>query len=168
MKVYNYDPDTREYVGWSEADESPRQPGVWLIPAFSTDTPPPDQKSGFVRKFVNGAWIYSLIEPEETDPETPPDPEPIDPLTLPMDRLTFWLVAASAGVSKWSVRDRVAGLPEETVVQRRDKYEAIAWLEEAKQYRRYDLLLMTFAEAEGITSDMLDTLWKWGIHQQET
>ena len=86
-------------------------------------------------------------------------PAPIDPLTKPLDRLAFWLVAASAGVSKWSVRDRITGMPEATPEEFRAKAEAIAWFEEAKQYRRYDPILVAQAEAEGITSEQLDALW---------
>lgn len=36
MKVYTYNPITGELVGISEADESPLEPGVILMPAYST------------------------------------------------------------------------------------------------------------------------------------
>lgn len=39
--IYHYHPVSREYLGYSEADESPREPGNYLIPAFSTLTQPP-------------------------------------------------------------------------------------------------------------------------------
>ena len=39
--VYNYDPRTRIYTGASQADESPLEPGVFLIPAHATSQPPP-------------------------------------------------------------------------------------------------------------------------------
>lgn len=164
--AYNYHPATGEYLGASVADESPREPGVFILPGYATWTPPPEPEDGFIIRFVDGAWGYSPL----TDPESPPteEPEPVDPLTLPMDRLTFWLVAASAGVSKWSVRDRIAAMPEETPEDKIAKYEAIAWFEEAKVYRRYDPILMTFSEAEGITPEQLDVLWAWGIPQMET
>lgn len=41
MLVYNYHHVTRAYLGESEADESPLEPGVWLIPADATDVSPP-------------------------------------------------------------------------------------------------------------------------------
>ena len=39
--VYNYDPHTHIYTGESQADESPLEPGVFLIPAHATSQPPP-------------------------------------------------------------------------------------------------------------------------------
>jgi hypothetical protein len=93
----------------------------------------------------------------------PPPTQQEDPLTKPLPRLDFWLVAASAGVSKWSVRDRIAAMPEATTEEFLVKAEVIAWFEEASQYRRYDPVLVTMAEAEGINSDQLDALWVWAL-----
>jgi hypothetical protein len=41
MLVYNYDSVLKFYVSTSEADESPLEPGVWLIPAHATTVEPP-------------------------------------------------------------------------------------------------------------------------------
>ena len=79
-----------------------------------------------------------------------------DPLAQPLDRLTFWLAAAEIGVSKWSVRDKIALMPAGV-----DRDAAIAWFEEARQYRRHDPLLIQLAAAEGITEPQLDALWTW-------
>lgn len=40
--VYNYDPTTGEYTGENIANESPLEPGVYLIPAHSTEIAPPE------------------------------------------------------------------------------------------------------------------------------
>lgn len=90
-------------------------------------------------------------------------PAPADPLAEPLDRLRFWLAAASVGVSKWSVRDRIAAMPETTYEEKVAKDEAIAWFEEAKQYRRDDPLLIQLAAAEGISEAELDALWAWAV-----
>ena len=58
--VYNYDPDTREYLGPETAHESPMEPGVYLLPAHSTETAPPEADDGHVPVFADGAW--TLVE----------------------------------------------------------------------------------------------------------
>jgi len=83
---------------------------------------------------------------------------PVDPLTIPLPRLEFWLVAAQANVSKWSIRDRIAAMEEGP-----EKFEAIAWFEDADRYRREDPILNEMAPAEGITPEQLDALWIWGL-----
>ena len=60
MKVYNYDPETGEYMGVGQADESPREPGAYLIPAHATEKEPPAGKTDHARVFRDDAWV--LIE----------------------------------------------------------------------------------------------------------
>jgi hypothetical protein len=40
--VYQYDL-TGRYLGATTADESPREPGIWLLPARTTEQAPPEQ-----------------------------------------------------------------------------------------------------------------------------
>jgi len=82
----------------------------------------------------------------------------VDPLTTPLPRLEFWLAAAQANVSKWSIRDRIAAMTEGV-----EKWEAIAWFEEAVQYRRDDPILVAQAALESITPEQLDALWIWAL-----
>ena len=42
MKIYNYHPETGEYVGVEAAVESPLEPGVYLLPASSSLLAPPE------------------------------------------------------------------------------------------------------------------------------
>ena len=56
--VYNYDPHTRIYTGASQADESPLEPGVYLIPAHATtDAVPQSQEGQLARRLLdNSGW----------------------------------------------------------------------------------------------------------------
>lgn len=85
--VYNYHPDYKNYVGFSEAFESPLEPGVFIIPAHATKIPPPLVKDGEVQIFneetnkwevckdQRGTWYGTekVMEFEHFDPKNPPE-----------------------------------------------------------------------------------------------
>lgn len=58
MKIYNYDGTSGEYIGQSEAQKSPLEENVYLIPANATDKQPLASKNGFAVCFKKGAWQY--------------------------------------------------------------------------------------------------------------
>lgn len=72
MKIYNYD-DNGIFINESLADESPLEPGVFLIPACSTTIEPPEYKDGFYIKFNSelNEFVYEEkpIEVKEADNE---------------------------------------------------------------------------------------------------
>ena len=68
--VYQTARDGR-YVGPAEADESPLEPGVFLIPAGCVEQRPPIPASDKeVPVFVDGKWVLVPVPPE-------PEPEPV-------------------------------------------------------------------------------------------
>ncbi|MCZ7499380.1 MULTISPECIES: hypothetical protein [unclassified Agrobacterium] len=73
MEIYNFNPDDGVYLGVSVADPDPLSDGEYLIPAFATILRPPEEREGFVWRFVDGAWGYS----PEGEYETPPAEEPV-------------------------------------------------------------------------------------------
>jgi hypothetical protein len=111
-------------------------------------------QSGFAEEFLDEGHPDLVIFLAPLEPE---------PLAQPLDRLRFWLAAASAHISKWDIRDRIAAMPDSTFEEKQEKGEAIAWFEEAKQYRRDDPLLIRFAAEEGISEQELDALWIWTV-----
>ena len=58
--VYNYDPNTGEYLGPETAHESPLEPGVYLMPAHSTEAEPPEAGEHQAAVYSDGAW--TLVE----------------------------------------------------------------------------------------------------------
>lgn len=76
MNVYHYHPTTGEYVGQSEADPSPLEPGVFLVPAYATSVAPPSTcTEGYFIAWDGNAWAEVAIPPPEpVEPEPPRDP----------------------------------------------------------------------------------------------
>lgn len=69
--IYHYHPETKEYIGSSEARRSPLdEDEVYLIPAFATETAP-NLEENTISHFIEGAWVnQELVEEveEEADP----------------------------------------------------------------------------------------------------
>lgn len=72
MKIHHYHQETLGYIGESDADESPLEPGVFLIPAHATVVAPPADVAGKTRHFEGGAWVLRDIPP----PPKPKEPTP--------------------------------------------------------------------------------------------
>jgi len=56
MRIYNYDPITHEFLSEGAADESPLEPGVYLIPANATVKPVPALKPGEAAIYGDDKW----------------------------------------------------------------------------------------------------------------
>ena len=64
------------FIGLTVADESPLEPGVFLLPAGAVDTAPPNVPEGQRAKWTGAAWALEAIpQPEQGPP--PPTPEQI-------------------------------------------------------------------------------------------
>lgn len=60
-------------MGEGQADESPLEPGVFLIPAHATDITPPAEVAGKTRHFEGGAWVLRDIPPPPAPPVKTPE-----------------------------------------------------------------------------------------------
>lgn len=56
MRIYNISPITGEFVSMGDADESPLEPGVWLIPAWAVEKAPPKTGERKVAVYRDGKW----------------------------------------------------------------------------------------------------------------
>ena len=61
------------FIGQTTADESPLEPGVFLLPAGAVDAPTPVIPEGQRAKW-NGSWVFEDIP----QPEPEPEPQPIE------------------------------------------------------------------------------------------
>lgn len=63
--------DKNYFVGITTADESPLEPGVFLLPAGCVDADPPELREGFMARWDDG-WVYEPVpEPDVVEPEEP-------------------------------------------------------------------------------------------------
>ena len=85
MNIYHYIADTGIFYAEGVADESPLEPGVFLIPAHATTIAPPEVTNPEVAVFKNGGWSVELLPPPPK-PEPAPIVEPPIPLT-PAEKL---------------------------------------------------------------------------------
>ena len=87
MKTYNYIADTGIFYSEVVADESPLEPGVFLIPAHATTVAPPQVTNPEIAVFKDGEWSVEVLPPPpEPEPEPQPEPEPLVELT-PAEKL---------------------------------------------------------------------------------
>lgn len=100
-QVYGYDRTTKEYTGPQSAPDSPREPGVYLIPANSTGLEPPASGEHQAACFVDGVWqlkpdyrgekYYSTVDQSEHEiKELGVEPDASWTQTKPTDREAVW------------------------------------------------------------------------------
>lgn len=95
MRIYNYDANGF-FTGASLADESPLEPGVFLIPAFATELAPPDFGADQFAVFDGAAW--SIHDTPAPNPEPEPGPESAAPGIGPLRQARLSLLQALATV----------------------------------------------------------------------
>ncbi len=59
--IYNYDPQTRVFTGASQTDESPLEPGVYLIPAHATTDAVPQAQEGQLARWRVDDRMWEVI-----------------------------------------------------------------------------------------------------------
>lgn len=94
MQIYHYHHVTGEFLGEGVADESPLEPGVFIIPAHATTIQPLEYREGMTRCFIDGKWQYVPASVLETSPEeTPSEPTQEDILKTMRDAIQNYLDA---------------------------------------------------------------------------
>jgi hypothetical protein len=78
MNIYHYIADTGIFYSEGIADESPLEPGVFLIPAHATTVAPPEVTEPEIAVFRDGEWSVEVL-PAPPEPELIPEPVPPEP-----------------------------------------------------------------------------------------
>lgn len=79
------------FAGAVVADGSPREPGVYLLPAGAVDSPPPHEPEGMRAKWVLGAWLLEEINPPVVDvPQPTPEEIQAQIVQATQSRLDAW------------------------------------------------------------------------------
>lgn len=66
MQIYHYSEATGVYLGSSQAQADPMEPGRWLIPAWATSVPAGEEIDGMEQVFNGTEWVYrDLLQPDE-------------------------------------------------------------------------------------------------------
>jgi hypothetical protein len=82
MEVHHWNPETHQYIGSSLADESPLEPGVFLIPAFATLASPSSiVTENHILTWDGDMWKETNI-PDLTEPSEKQTPIVSDPMQL--------------------------------------------------------------------------------------
>lgn len=155
MKIYHYDLETGAFLGEGTADESPLEPGVFLIPRGAVAGPHPGTPpEGHYMRLINGVWEAWII------PATPE--EPTVPQKTEAEILTEW--RESTVVSRFQARAalHLAGLLEqvETYMSSPDTpiLSKLAW-QDAQEFRRMSPTVLALAAMLGLSEEALDKLF---------
>jgi hypothetical protein len=97
MNIYHYIADTGIFYSEGVADESPLEPGIFLIPAHATTVAPPVVTEPEIAVFRDGEWSVELLPP-------PPEPEPV-PLPTPPEPLVELTPAEKLAASGLTVEE---------------------------------------------------------------
>lgn len=89
MNIYHYHPETGVFLGRGQADESPLEPGHFLIPAHATESAPPTPGANENVAWINGAWVVVPVPEPEPEPEPDPLPDPTPPSVDLLRRIAF-------------------------------------------------------------------------------
>lgn len=144
MIVYNYHPETGQLLGQSEADESPLEEGVFLIPAFSTPTIPPACSDAQYVVFNGSAWEIKDIPVEVPVPDPASEPQVIYPISPRQIRQALTALNFRAGV--------------ESAVAAGDQ-DLKDWWEFSSSFERNHPEVIAMGTQLGVSSEQLDALW---------
>lgn len=142
MRIFHYSLEGL-FIGEGVADESPLEPGVYLIPAWATATVPPDVEEGQRVRWSGEAW-------QVEDVPAPADPEPTVPSVVTMRQARLALHAAGMLTQ---VDAAIDALPEPPRTEARIEWDFSSTVERNKPF------VAMIGQALGLSSEDMDALF---------
>lgn len=139
------------YLGETVADESPLEPGTWLLPAGAVEPAPPDPPEGKWPRWIDGAWTL------DAPPAVPARQEDgfvtrASGKRVPLVVSRFQGRAALHLAGKLQLVEAILTSPQADPLQR------LAWTD-AGSFRRTSPTVLAMADVLGLNSDALDDLF---------
>jgi hypothetical protein len=150
------------FVGPTTADESPLEPGVFLIPFGAVDTAPPDVPEGQRAQWTGTEFVFEDIPEPEPEPVWEPEPEPETPERL-VARVTVAIQTRLDDFARTRNYDGIlsaATYAASSIERFRSEGEYAINARDATWAKAYELLAELLAEYEstGILPDIDDVL----------
>lgn len=145
MKIVSQLDANGYFVAAVEADQSPLEPEVFLIPGGAIDVAPPTIPQGKVALWQNGAWAF-VNPPDDIQQEQPP----VNGVPQVVTRAQAKAALAQAGLL--DTVQTIMDNPETPVLYR------IAW-NDAQEFRRTSPTLAALAALINLSQQDLDNLF---------
>lgn len=133
------------FVAPVEADESPLEPGVYLIPGGAIDVTPPVVPAGKVALWQGAAWAF-VTAPDPAQQQTPP----VNGIPQVVTRFQ-----ARAALHLAGLLPQVEAM---MAAHETDMLARLAW-SDAQEFRRQSPTVLSMAAALGLTEQQLDVLF---------
>lgn len=143
MKIVSQLDANGYFAGAVEADESPLEPGVFLIPGGAIDVTPPNVPQGKVALWQNG-WVF--VNPPEPEQEEPPLNGVPQVVTRFQARAALHLAGLLTTVESLMTDPQT------------DMLARLAW-QDAQEFRRQSPTVLSMAATLGLTDAQLDALF---------
>lgn len=135
------------FIGITTADESPLEPGVYLLPSGCIQTNIPNVPDGKLAKWNNG-WVFEDIPQPEPEP-APPTPEELQ---------AEWLKNASVSMRQARLALLQLNLLDQVDAAITDRASKIEW-EYATSVERNSPLVQNLSSGLGLSQAQLDDLF---------
>ena len=138
------------FIGSVQADPSPLEPGVWLIPGGAVEIAPPALSEGQRAQWVDSKW--TVVDPE---PELEPEPDPTPEELLAAERENMLVSPAQMRLTL----HRMGLLAQVQAIADADPEASIVW-EYATVIERNSPLIDALGGDNGFTAEQIDDIFR--------